>query len=84
MQLRAQNYVLGFAAALCFLDTFLAPIESDPGPPLTAVMGILLVRRAVIVTPPVRRCDRRRMCTAWTLGRGQSQFRKLKPADLDR
>ena len=51
MNLRAQNYVLGFAAALCFLDSFLAPKESDPGPLLTAVMGILLVRRAVIITP---------------------------------
>ena len=51
MKLRAQNYVLGSAALLCFLDSFLAPKNSDPGPILTAVMGILLVRRAVIVTP---------------------------------
>ena len=51
MKLRAQNYVLGFAALLCFVDAFVAPRESDPGPALTAVMGILLVRRAVIITP---------------------------------
>jgi len=51
MKLRAQNYVLGFAALLCFIDGFLAPKDSDPGPALTAVMGILLVRRAVIITP---------------------------------
>jgi len=51
MKLRAQNFVLGFAALLCFVDAFVAPRESDPGPPLTAVMGILLVRRAVIITP---------------------------------
>lgn len=51
MKLRAQNFVLGFAAVLCFLDGFLAPKESDPGPMLAVVMGILLVRRAIIVTP---------------------------------
>ena len=51
MTLRVQNYVLGFAALLCFIDGFLAPKGSDPGPALTAVMGILLVRRAVIITP---------------------------------
>ena len=51
MKLRAQNFVLGLAAVLCFLDGFLAPRGSDPGPALTAVMGILLVRRAIIVTP---------------------------------
>jgi hypothetical protein len=51
MKLRAQNFVLGFAAVLCFLDSFLASKESDPGRAASAVMGILLVRRAVIVTP---------------------------------
>ena len=51
MELRAQNYVLGLAAVLCFADCFLAPRNSDPGPALTAVMGILLLRRAVIITP---------------------------------
>jgi hypothetical protein len=51
MKLRAQNFVLGFAAVMCFLDSFLAPRDSDPGPALTAVMGILLVRRAIIITP---------------------------------
>jgi hypothetical protein len=51
MKLRAQNFVLGLAASSCFLDGFLAPKESDPGPALTAVMGILLVRRAVVTTP---------------------------------
>jgi hypothetical protein len=45
MKLRAQNYVLGFAALLCLIDGFLAPKGSDPGPALTAVTGILLVRR---------------------------------------
>ena len=51
MKSPAQNFVLGFAALLCFVDSFLAPKGGDPGPPLTAVMGILLVRRAVIITP---------------------------------
>jgi hypothetical protein len=51
MKIPVQSSVLGFAAVLCFLDSFLAPKGSDPGPALTAVMGILLVRRAVIVTP---------------------------------
>lgn len=51
MNLRTQNFVLGFAALVCFLDAFLAPKGGDPGPALTAVMGILLIRRAIIVTP---------------------------------
>lgn len=42
--------MLGLAAVLCFIDAFLASKGSDPGPALTAVMGILLVRRAVIIT----------------------------------
>ena len=84
MQLRAQNYVLGFAAALCFFDGFLAPKDSDPGPALTAVMGILLVRRAVIITPPVRSCDRRRMCDGRTSRAGQPQLGEHKQTDLDR
>ena len=51
MKLRAQNFVLGFAALSCFLDSFLVPKGDDPGPVVTAVFGILLVRRAIIVTP---------------------------------
>jgi hypothetical protein len=54
MKLRAQNFVLGFAAVLCFLDAFLTPKGSDPGPTITAVMGIVLIRRAIIVTPQPR------------------------------
>jgi len=50
VKIRAQNFVLGFAALLCFVDSLVAKGD-DPGPALTAVMGILLVRRAVIVTP---------------------------------
>jgi hypothetical protein len=51
MKLRTQNVVLGVAALLCFLEIFLAPKGGDPGPTLAVVMGILLVRRAIIVTP---------------------------------
>ena len=51
MKIPAQCYILGFAALLCFIDAFLTPKGGDPGPALTAVMGILLVRRAIIVTP---------------------------------
>jgi hypothetical protein len=49
MKIGAQNLALSLAAAACFLDSFLAKGE-DPGPLLTAVFGILLVRRAVVVT----------------------------------
>jgi hypothetical protein len=51
LKLGAQNVALGLAALLCFMEAFAAPKGSDPGPALTAVMGILLVRRAVIITP---------------------------------
>ena len=51
MKIPTQCFVLGFAAVLCFLDSFLGPRGNDPGPALTAVMGILLARRAIIVTP---------------------------------
>ena len=49
MKIRAQNIALGLAAAVCFLDSFLAK-GNDPGPIVTAVLGILLVRRAVVIT----------------------------------
>jgi hypothetical protein len=51
MKIPAQCFILGFAALLCFLDAFLAPKGAEAGPGLTAVMGILLVRRAIIITP---------------------------------
>ena len=50
MKIPTQSFVFGLAALLCFLEIVLAPRDSDPGPLLAAVMGILLVRRAVIVT----------------------------------
>jgi len=51
MKLRAQNFVLGFAAVVCFLESVAAPRGSDPGSVAAAVMGILMLRRAIIVTP---------------------------------
>jgi hypothetical protein len=51
MKIRAQSVVLGFGALLCFLEIVLAPKGSDPGPAVAAVMGLLLVRRAIIITP---------------------------------
>ena len=63
------------AALLCFINGFLARKGSDPGPALTAVMGILLVRKAVIITPEVRSCDPRRMHSGWTHARWQPQVR---------
>ena len=50
MQLRAQNFILGLAALICFVDAFIVKGD-DPGPVLTAVLGILLVRRAVVISP---------------------------------
>jgi len=50
VELRAQNFVLGLAALLYFLDAFITKGD-DPGPALTAVFGILLVRRALVITP---------------------------------
>jgi|ERR1700722_138429 len=50
MHLRAQNFVLGLAALVCFVDAFVAKGD-DPGPAITAVLGILLVRRALVISP---------------------------------
>jgi hypothetical protein len=50
MHLRAQNFVLGLAALVCFIDAFVAKGD-DPGPAITAVLGILLVRRALVISP---------------------------------
>jgi hypothetical protein len=50
MHLRAQNLVLGLAALVCFVDAFVAKGD-DPGPAITAVLGILLVRRALVISP---------------------------------
>ena len=50
MELRAQNVVLGLAALVCFIDALVVRGD-DPGPAVTAVLGILLVRRALVISP---------------------------------
>jgi hypothetical protein len=50
MHLRAQNFVLGLAALVCFIDAFVAKGD-DPGSAITAVLGILSVRRALVISP---------------------------------
>jgi hypothetical protein len=51
MKLRLQNLVLGLAAAVCFVESFVAPRDSDPGSIAAAVMGVVLVRRAIVISP---------------------------------
>jgi|ERR1700683_1782959 len=41
------NTLLTIGALLCFADLVYAPRNSDPGPLVTAVLGILLLRRAI-------------------------------------
>jgi hypothetical protein len=84
MKLPAQCFVLGFAALLCFLDSFLAPKGNDPGPALTAVMGILLVRRAVIITHQSAVVIFAGCVLAGVAVAGQPRFRKHRQTDLDR
>jgi hypothetical protein len=52
MKISAQNVVLSLAAVSCFVGAFAAPKRRDPAPALTAVMGILLLRRAIIGYSP--------------------------------
>jgi len=45
------NTLLTIAALVCFFDIGWAPKDSDPGPWVTAGMGLVLMRRAIITTP---------------------------------
>ena len=45
------SWILGVGTLICFTEVAYAPKDSDPGPWVTAVLGILLLRRAIIVTP---------------------------------
>jgi len=51
VKVRIQTLLLGTATTIAFADGVLAPLDSNPGPWLTIVLGILLLRRAIIVTP---------------------------------
>jgi len=48
---RTQTVVLGVGVALCFGELLLAPKGADPGPWVAAILGILLLRRAIITAP---------------------------------
>ncbi len=50
---RVLNSMLVVAAAISFVDIGYAPKNSDPGPLVTAVLGVLLLRRALYARPPV-------------------------------
>src|SRR5689334_21837113 len=47
------NSMLVVAAAVCFADIVYASKSSDPGPFVTGILGILLLRRALYAHPPV-------------------------------
>jgi hypothetical protein len=51
MRFRLPNSLLSVAAVVTFVAVPYAPKDSDPGPWLTAVWGILLLRRAIITVP---------------------------------
>ena len=48
MRVRLQTFLLGSGAIACFGEAALAPRGSDPGPWAAGVLGILLLRRAII------------------------------------
>lgn len=50
-KLRVESLLLGLASLISFLDVFAAPKESDPGPWAAAILGILLLRRALVAVP---------------------------------
>jgi predicted lysophospholipase L1 biosynthesis ABC-type transport system permease subunit len=45
------NPLLAVAALICFSEIVRAPRDSDPGPLATAVLGLFLIRRAIIPGP---------------------------------
>jgi hypothetical protein len=51
VKIRLHSWVLGIATLICFAEVTYAPKDSDPGPWVTAVLGLLLLRRAIIATP---------------------------------
>jgi hypothetical protein len=51
LKIRPHSWVLGIGTLICFAEVFYAPTDSDPGPWVAAVLGILLLRRAIIATP---------------------------------
>ena len=49
--IRLHSWVLDIATLICFAEVAYAPKDSDPGPWVAAVLGLLLLRRAIIATP---------------------------------
>lgn len=45
------NSLLTIAALVCFSEIAGAPKGSDPGPLVTAGLGLVLIRRAIIIAP---------------------------------
>ena len=48
MSFRIQSFLLSVAAVVCFAEIFVAPKSNDPGPWAAAILGVLLLRRAII------------------------------------
>lgn len=48
MRVRLPNWILLISALVCFSEIANAPRNSDPGPWLAAVLGILLLRRGIL------------------------------------
>lgn len=51
MKLRFQALLLALGAMVCFVEVFAAPKGSDPGPWAAAILGVVLLRRAIITAP---------------------------------
>jgi hypothetical protein len=51
VKIRPHSWILGVGTLICFAEVAYAPKDSDPGPWVTAVLGLLLLRRAIIATP---------------------------------
>ena len=52
MKIRLPNSLLVVGAIACFAEAIFAPMHKDPGPLLTAVLGILLIPRAMAAETP--------------------------------
>ena len=50
-KVRLPNFLLTIAMLACFVTAAHIPKDRDPGPLLTIVLGILLLRRAIVLAP---------------------------------
>jgi hypothetical protein len=51
VKIRLHSWILGIGTLICFADVAYAPTDSDPGRWVSAVFGLLMLRRAIIATP---------------------------------